>query len=851
MDYTKLFSEASDTDVHLLFTFPLDQPKFKLALAAATELQWRGSAPSATASRIFRYGIRLLAEAVEFPTENRKPQNDLTVTVPLEEEDITLQMGVKGAGPAQKNEPIQTESHDITTLMGARKASGVDPLEVGSAENSLHGSIENGKASESGPGFRESDGIRRESHSSFRKSSIVRESLSRHGSRQDSRQDLGHDEITLGKLDTGSRNVVLGQIATVFRLWFENLWAASEEHKIDAVGIVFGLPGTSSALTEHDLYELLVRIKWFMDVVLDLPKSDCEFVGSFKQHLVLLHDVLRGLYRAVSLEREHQGSNLFLIVKSLLHAFFKADFSQTLDRLLAHTEGLATEDLRLSYETLMRVYTVVGSLSSSPINILLVDKVSLSLDITTLNHVSPNVYANFLRHKEFDAAAIRQLESRVFPLLAAAFNYYYELQPDLLAQALNHTSFFSWVTGHRFAPGLYLGTETFVSSMGILSPVDSDLNPFLNEVALYETTARQNAIAILGTNDERTLRAPAYLNVTLLLYLSIQNPSFLKYLLQPPTTPDGVSLLELWLCVTSYVLHYQYKSPINLYAARLGLLIMLKLTSTKSDSVHTLRERNIDEFRWKLCHHRGPVVPTDLRDGEKSVLTYMVDIVQIMLRFNLTKRLDLTNCKIALTVLYQILLEYEAHPFDGLRYYQWNELYKTLIHFVKFISKNCNEEAVKFVVEEVFLVFELVLSPAFDSVVEPDNFWSMGKHLAKSINYDLLLNILQHHQALLELFEKYIIKKDNFARVNFCLGKLSEVFDLLQHRERDASEVTAKLNDFSIKEELTVVLEKFNYAETFKFFDKDHDYIDFDKQVEIIDLFNLLYDTTWVYRRKK
>lgn len=883
-------STRSRSELHALFTSSIDQAKFKEALASASEPLWRGSTSKSGISEIFQYGIHILGDVVDFPGEkNGEEVNDNVklYALPTEEQDITLQTG-KSNGIKRENELI--ESHDITGLMG-RRTSGSDPF-VGDDEivpsnggAGLPHKISIEHLAERLPKEPDTHELNISSIAGSMKSSVselpIFPKTALGGSIAESfadsiRTESGArvHEINLGPLDAESKNILVGRIATVYRLWFENLWQASKSHNIDAVSIIFSLPGTLNGLTEQHIYDLLERVKYFMDTVLELPPSETQYVSSLKELLSMIHDILGGLYKSVSLEKEYQLSNRFLIVKSLLHAFFKADFSGTFDKLLTNTSPEFSEtgdteeeetedetaeptdsegsknDIRISYETLMRLYVVIGSLAASPITILLVDKVSLLLDITTLNHMSPNLYANFLRHRDYKLdAVIHQFESRVFPLLISSLNYYHSSRPDLLARSLNHESFFGWVTGHRFTWGLYLNTTT---TFGTENKHFNLEDPFVQEVEFYEHTTRSNAVALLGTEDERTMRAPAYLTVTMIMYLLISNDTFVNYLMEP----SDDSLLDMWLCLSSYVFHYQHKLKINTWGGRLALLIMLKLTLVKSSAVHVLRQVHIDEYKWKICHHRAPVVPTDTGSGAKTAIMYIVDVVQTALRFNLNKKVDITNCKLSLTILYQMLLEGEAEPFEGLRTYLWRDLHRTLVHFIEFVAKNCNEEDVKSVVEEVFSIFELALSPAFENVFTVSgDLWTSGSHLAKSANYDLLHVMLLHHSRLLELFSKYVIKKDNFKRVEKCLSTLAAEFDLEDAKERDSSEVARKLSELStVGDEVAafsgIQMRLFNYAATFKYLDKYNDYDDFDRQAEVIEIFGLLYDTTWVHRKK-
>lgn len=819
MDYARLLGKDVVQEIHDLFTEPIDPAEFLANLAKASEPLWRPHpAPVPGIDRIFRYGVHLLGEAVDFQPDEAEAQPAIVENEVSEEEDITSQQGQAQNGSVV-NEPIKKE-----------------------------------------------EPVKEQEEKKDRRGLVV--------SISESTVELP----PLGELDVSSRNQLVTRIALVLRLWFGNLWEASKKNNLDAVGIVFDVPGSKGRLTEKHLEELLLRVRWFMDAVLALSASHIGYLGSFKELILLVHEILRGLYKAIASERDKPGLRRFMIVKSVLHSFFKVDFSQTLDAINTYTwksseHGTSVDDTRLSYETLMQLYVIQGSLASSPLSILLLDKISLSLDITTINSTSPNIYANYLAHKNFeDPDVLGPYSSRIVPVLAANYNYFYGLHDDLLSHTLNHSSFFSWITGHKLSGSGYMSVDTveqvtnFSKNCKNLSSVSKlKQDPLLGEINRHECTSRLNAVGVIQAEDERALRSPGFLNVTLLIYSLLQNASFMKILTtQQEESPESVSILRLWLCVSSYVLHHQVRLRMNTFSARLVLLTLLKLVLRKVGYMNNLRALTINEFKWKLCHHRAPVIPGDLGNkADKSILLYIVDVLQIVLRFNLNKKLDLDNCKIALTVLYHILLEFEEHPVDNIGAYRWVELYKTLILFVKFVAKNFNEEGLKYLVEEVFLVFNLILGPLYDSIFEvADDSWTFGSHLVKLVKYDLLFTMLQSLQPLSAIYERFFAKKENFQNFDLYLKALTREFDLLESRERDFYEVNAKLGKITLelgtenKENespplTTVLLGAFNYADTFKYLDRYQDYVDFDKQVEILDMFAVLYDFTWVSRRKK
>lgn len=868
MDYLRVVKGSPTAeDYGRLFTTPLDPKAFEDALSSVAGSLADARGPQNAWKGIFRHGVSYFASAIGYEDEEEVSPNAVDYKGTVPEQDITQQSGVTPELPEDDGEDITLQRpENLPIANDIPVENGSEATDVAKHEISEKLPSESRRGSQAATESVSS--LLKESVSMSRAGSIVEASLTSGSLTNGSVASLKSVEIDVK--DPQQRNNLVSQTAQVLRIWFAQLWAASKSHNMDFVGMVFGLPGTESLLTEKHLSELLVRAKWFIDS--KFQDSDCKYTTSLKEVILLLHQILHGLFHAVAIERDNKTSNRFLIVKSLLFTFYKADLSHTLDTLLSATNGPlevksqkdsqtetakesdAQTDFRLSYSTLMHIYVIFDALANIPFSMLMVDKVSLSLDITTLESVSANTYSNLFTQKDFkNAKVVSQLENRIIPLLSALYNYHHLLLPDLLKSTLHYSSFFSWITGHTFAPDLYMGIDTIGSVTNFADNLNRDIhNPFLHEVEQNEVVKRQKSN--MGSNEsERALRSPTYLLLALKLYQLAKNESFVTYL--TANTDDEIQLLDIWLAVSSYVHHFQYKSPYNKYGARISLLTLLKLTSTKSKSVKLLRDHKINEFKWKLCHQKSPPIPITEGDGNISSLLYIMNLVQVTLRFNLTKKLDLDNCKIALTILYQILLEGEEEAFDDLQLYKWQELYKNLVHFLKFVAKNCNEEGLKYVIEEVFAIFDVILGPSYDRIIErSSDFWKLGSHLVKSVNFDLFYEILQHHHSLQTLYDKYIIRRDNFPRVEACFASLAEKFDLLDTRELDYDDVTVKLNELSLLSDdepsvTTLDLTKFNYAETFKYLDEYRDYIDFEKEVEIIDIFNLLFDNEWTPQR--
>lgn len=846
MDLTKFFfGPVSDTELHALFTLDFNEQEFAACLSTALTKGGSLELPIASIRRIFQYGVSLIEgmdlDSSSFATE----QVDYRGIVP--EEDLTLQSVTEGHSPSPAS-----DGDDITSFPNSIEESDGDYA----AEKHPKPRVnidESHDLSQSIPTITTAEGT----VTGLTKSQVPNKEdlLFRVSHASPPRKDSTPTESALSvEYD------LIFRVCRILKVWFQGVRVASNRLNSDYAAKLFGLPGVENSLTQRELIKLLTVSR----IVIERATTEYSsaFIEALKEIILLMHETLLTIFEAMAIESCNQSSNRFVVMKSLVHTFFQADLSGPLNSLLEITspsksqEGTEDDssekfDLRLSYDTLMRLYTIYYTLASCPVNLLLVDKMSLSLDITTLSEISANCYSNIIIAKDFEQPdAQYQITSRVLPLLTANFNYYYQLHPDLFNNKFGYLNVFGWIAGNRLAPVLYMSIDDIgsLAEYPEHSRVADKYNPFLYETERFEYSKKIRTVGN-SKDSEYAVASPTYLLILLMMYQLVQNQSFAAYLIQG--REGKAPFLDVWLCVSSYVHHYQYKSRVNMFGSRLSLLILLRLTSNERALLPILRDYKINENVWKLCRHRPSPIPRSSDAEKKSALMYIVDIIQIDLRFNLNKRLDFDNCKAALCVLYQILLFAEKNPFDGLRTYCWTELFKTLVFFITFVDKHHNEEDTKYVVEEVFSIFEIVLGPALGGIVElsSDN-WIFGKHIVKTFNYELYYTILENYETLLKIFDKFIIKRENFGRVSECFHQLGESFDMKAMHNNDPNEIKEALNSLVLvsqpKPDLTHLdFAKFNHADTFKFLDKKQGYIDFQKQTELIEIFRLLYGNNW------
>ncbi|WPK22905.1 hypothetical protein PUMCH_000127 [Australozyma saopauloensis] len=656
------------------------------------------------------------------------------------------------------------------------------------------------------------------------------------------------------KIKDGDDFSIVASVMAVYAQVFREVTTIFDNNKVDILPLLFLDNRDESNFGEEHFHVFLAYLNVFYCEILD--QNDRSRFGHIDSSVLLMYDIVATLVRLMAVERyvsSQQGAK----AKALFRLFYKTDFSATLEAVIATTtplnwQGYLAEDLlkcshndntllipQIEYKTLLRLYALFSIFSSCPATIHTQQKDLYILDMSGGNEQSSNPYKDCVNRLDFSQIiTVNTLRSRFIPILSALFTVLYQYQPDLLLASMNHSSFFGWITGHSFAPDLYVSIDTVAEYTDMEERLKITKFPFFDtsDSRLERGTPKEVQKVIC----KKIYELPSFLILSLTMYDLMRNKSFLEYLTAPESS-SKIPLLDLWLSVSSYISQHQKGSHFGRYGVKAFLFALLKLTSKNSLALANLKTRQINENVWKLCHQKAPFVSLSANGPKVSALLYCVDVLQVTLRFNIAKNFNLDNAKLALTAMYQILKECEVRPFEDLINHQWNEVYNTLVHFLLFVGKNRNNEDVKYVVEEVFAIFELILSPSFAKIIEksPD-YYIVGSHDIKSMNYDLYYILLHEYRPILSLFEKFIIDESNFKRTRSAFDRLAKEFNLNNSKEIDESVVVPTLNRLSllsddVAEDTNLDLSKFNYAETFKFL-KESDTGCFEEEAEFIDL---------------
>ncbi|CUM54661.1 uncharacterized protein AC631_04654 [Debaryomyces fabryi] len=669
---------------------------------------------------------------------------------------------------------------------------------------------------------------------------------------------LSSERNTFEHIDEDLRIEVICNILKTIAVWFKNINAtnkASRKSKnslgvlqdVDLLSTLFQLANSNSSfcLDETYLHRLLKICAWYLNYAIAYVEQnpglpEYKNLGIVKEIIFLLSDIMKTIFASLLY---HNDSTMELaITESLLFTFFKVDFSKVLDKLMTITTPKLMEselqnephytlpDISLSSETLMKLYNFIGALINVPSRYLPVPPTSFSDDITIMNKESLNIYEHyFCNSKEFNSVTFNQeINLRFLPNYAIDFNLYYNLKPDLLMNHIKSGSFMNWITGNRFNDNFYLNYDTCAYVTNLSTNYDffnlaetSEKYSFIDELQSIEKLRSSQLSQNNSDDDDYVIDIYELLPMSLMLFSYIQNPSFLEHFTNQihridhkieditPSDNTYVEIYEIWLCVLSYTFQYQHKSIPLQANTQISLLILLELTSlhktinNKEDSplvVENLKNYQINEFKWKLCHQRLPIVPTNIgKEGFKSSLFYILDTLQIFIRFNLTKRINLFNFKLVNGIIYQIVQEFNNSQPETLAIdsYPWNEFFKSLTNLLLFIKKHDlvatkhitdlgNVNKLKSLVEEIFIIIDLLLNEKFGNIIQMTNdVQSSGSHILKSINYELLYIILLNYHSVESLMRDFSLENANhLPNLRNCMSFLDSKFHLTEESKQ-------------------------------------------------------------------
>lgn len=452
-------------------------------------------------------------------------------------------------------------------------------------------------------------------------------------------------------------------------------------------------------------------------------------------------------------------------IVAVLHTIYEANLAAAIHDVLVNTsvkhDGATIHHpaVQLSYEAHSLLFLAEGILATFPGIYLPADVYAPQPDISSA--VQPlNVYANHLKVLSFDEQSFQELfVPRLCPVLARSYGALYSEAPDLYVEQVQNSSFVAWVSANTIGGSGYIALNVSDTAHFTL-PLLGKNSPFLSELQRIIDPKKPGVYIPL-------------LRLNLWIAAYSQNDSFLWHL----TTCQASQVLEYWLSSTSYVLRNVHDQSVLRATSKFAMLTLLKITSPKVGTYRNstlqkiapnLKTYSIDEFKYKLCHQSTPIVPPSLDElGTKLAFHYILDVCQVFFRTNLTRKLNIDIFKSWSAIMYQLLELVD--PKENHKNYAWKELYQTLLGFLTFarkqkLLKHSDLPQVSSLVEEVFCILELLLSPKFSTVVQD----------SIPVVYELVYQIMGSAEELSALVSELALEDcAHLTLVNAVLQQLS------------------------------------------------------------------------------
>lgn len=600
-------------------------------------------------------------------------------------------------------------------------------------------------------------------------------------------------------IDDELRAELILNILHSLQTWFLAVYEVTKRHHRLAALLLF----SQGLLVSHEtVRDILVRLRWYLEgsiaeIAAAGPETEFVTLPALKELLALVAAMLKCFYLGFTFSQGLDGE--------LLATVGDSGVGTSLSRLLEVTAAKEVDGkvqaaaLHLLAETLITLYGVLASILA--ISRFHQHSQSVETDREDdLTNVARASDADFTLLPFSRAKYLQEVAFRLVPLLAMEFDYCRSYRDDLLLRQMGLGLFFSWLTGNRFGrDALYreIVTEELVTNLELpecrlLSATDDPDDVFLAEIRQVLATKRSRR------HHEDLLEMPELLPLSLVLHSLVANPTFVAELVvssNPDVAIEDIDpqenrqadLLDLWLCVMSYVCQYQYRSRHFELIARLSLATLTRLNLPAN--VAAMGRYRVNEFMWKVARQKLPFVPLDHGGyGFKSALFYSLDVVQNLLRFNLTNKLKIDNYQMAVNVIYQVVKALAGDKEAVVERYHWDSLYKLLLSTLVFITKQKLASLKYFealgqtgtvlaVAEEILAVFDQVLEPRFSRVVEPER--------QLSINYDLVYAVLMDRKYVVEAMGA---TKALFPRLEHCLGYFDDRIHLTESSKAEGGD---------------------------------------------------------------
>lgn len=419
-----------------------------------------------------------------------------------------------------------------------------------------------------------------------------------------------------------------------------------------------------------DFDSLFESTQWFLNKLfpnMELPDMSRTSLIITKEIIYLVYDYLMTIKAYGVNGLQAFNKNFHQYIELFVELLYKTHPKHV-------DEEIEKPAIRLSLESLIRIFYIIALLNS--------DNTGYKYDMTLDTY--------YLITYQF------------IDILKYNLMHCHSYSPDLFHSQIMNESMFHWFTGNMLN-----FSNTYINNKFMdydLIKVGSSNRHELGDIF----DRRLKEFRQLGLDNFTVLE---FLPINLYMYNLLTHLNFVRYLLADDL-PDN-SLIQVWCCLLSYFLMYQYKSKHSLLTTKISLLIIAKLIEHED-----IEKLKINEFDWKLCRQRTPIIPLNTEENHcKPLLSYLLDDLLVLIRYNVNRKLNIDNFINAIKITNIIIHK----QFD--EHYNYGELIKSCVRLLTFNQKHIHHSG---------LMYELLLLL--------NNGLLISSGIKFNIIYELLLN---------------------------------------------------------------------------------------------------------------
>lgn len=506
-----------------------------------------------------------------------------------------------------------------------------------------------------------------------------------------------------------------------------------------------------------DYHSLFTTIQWFLNKLvlsLELPEVHQTSLSITKEIIFFVYDYLmaiksQGITALITFNKDFPN-----YIELFVDLLFKTcpDYSDE--------ENITPATIRLSLESTIRIFYILG----------------------LLNTCGDDDHDHNGYQYDLNGSKYHQIKYQTLTILKFNLKYSHNYTNDLFDTQVMGESFFNWFTGNLLNFSNEYLNNKFINNKLIENSKELVHIKELKDIFDY----RVREFHQLELDNFELLEL---LPINLYLYNLMNHLNNFMDLFMDNSDYGNNDFINTWCCLVSYLLMYQYKSKQSISNTRVCLMMISMIIALEN-----IKELTINELDWKLCRQRSPIIPLNKSDNDqKPLLSYILDDLLILIRFNLNRKLNVDNFINAIKLIHVI----NHKSID--ENYHYNELFKSCVKLLTFNHKYIHNSGL---LQQILLLLEHGL--LINGTIKCDILYEL------LVSFDVVNTIDLSQFEVLNLIKGLDYCKQKFDLFNDDNTKIG-VMDL----DADSPELLSVIDSFKpeVKEKLLVPNVEFNLNE--------------------------------------